>query len=126
MFNSKRILSVVVHDSDGQRVFWATRMSEYYRQVRAQGLPETGTVSTFDRDGKAQTYTIAQWQDALPDEGAAQAEADAMSTPEPDEPDGPRDLEEEANYVKLQAYQAQEDERFWALADELAQKGLLF
>lgn len=126
MFNSKRILSVVVHDSDGQRVFWATRMSEYYRQVRAQGLPETGTVSTFDRDGKAQTYTIAQWQDALQDEGAAQAEADAMSTPEPDEPDGPRDLEEEANYVKLQAYQAQEDERFWALADELAQKGLLF
>ncbi|MFN8466229.1 MAG: hypothetical protein U0X20_11800 [Caldilineaceae bacterium] len=126
MFNSKRILSVVVHDSDGQRVFWATRMSEYYRQVRAQGLPETGTVSTFDRDGKAQTYTIAQWQDALQDEGEAQAEADAMSTPEPDEPDGPRDLEEEANYVKLQAYQAQEDERFWALADELAQKGLLF
>ena len=123
MFNSKRILSVVVHDSDGQRVFWATRMSEYYRQVRAQGLPETGTVSTFDRDGKAQTYTIAQWQDALQDEGEAQAEADAMSTPEPDER---RDLEEEANYVKLQAYQAQEDERFWALADELAQKGLLF
>ena len=123
MFNSKRILSVVVHDSDGQRVFWATRMSEYYRQVRAQSIPEIGTVSTMDRDGKAQTYTIAQWQDALQDEGEAKAEADAMSTPEPDER---RDLEEEANYVKLQAYQAQEDERFWALADELAQKGLLF
>ena len=123
MFNSKRILSVVVHDSDGQRVFWATSMSEYYRQLRAQSIPETGTVSTMDRDGKAQTYTIAQWQDALQDEGEAQAEADAMSTPEPD--GEPRDLEEEANYVKLRAYQAQEDERFWALAESLQAKGVV-
>ena len=94
MFDSKRFLGIVVHDSEGQRVFWATSIGEYHRQVRAQGIPETGTVSTMDRDGKAQTYTIAQWQDALQDESEAKAEADAMSTPEPDEP---RDLEEEAN-----------------------------
>ena len=74
----------------------------------AQGIPETGTVTTMDRDGKAQTYTIAQWQDALQDEGEAKAEADAMSTPEPDEP---RDLELEANYTKLAQYNLREWER---------------
>jgi hypothetical protein len=78
MFDSKRLISFVVRDSDGQRVFWATSAREYASLSQTQGLPETGTIVTLDRDGHCAEYTVPAFQDLLNEEGLAHAETMAM------------------------------------------------
>ena len=39
MFDSKKFIGIVVHATDGERVFWATSIKEYHALRAHQGHP---------------------------------------------------------------------------------------
>ena len=120
MFDSARIISTVVRDSEGQRVFWATSAREYAILSLMQGIPETGAVVTMDRDGNVSEYTTAQFQDLLNEEGIAAAEDAAMCLGCEGPDDGPEpDYEFEKNYQPIVDYENQSIARAKTAAEVL-------
>lgn len=105
MFDSKRIISTVVRDAEGQRVFWATSAQEYSILGYMQGVPNDGTVVTLDRDGNCKEFTVKQFEDLLNEEGLAAAETAAMCLGCTGPDDGPgQDYEQIEHDRLLQEY----------------------
>jgi hypothetical protein len=106
MFDSTKLIGIVVRTSDGERVFWATSIKEYFALAHMKGIPETGTVVTLDRKGNYHEYTIEDWYAEIDEEGYHMEEVAACYPDEANEPDR-EDIER--NEV-LAAYEKQRQE----------------
>lgn len=106
MFDSKQFIGIVVHASDGERVFWATSIKEYHALGCIKGKPETGTVTTLDREGHYQQYSITEWEDKLQEEAEWIGEVNACYPEEASEHDWDQLDHDEA----LAAYEKQRQE----------------
>jgi len=87
MFDSEKFIGIVVHTTDGERVFWATSIKEYHALGHIKGKPETGTVTTLDREGHYQQYSMTEWEDKLQEEAEFIGEVSIYHPEEASEPD---------------------------------------